>query len=136
MAFVSFEQVLPLIDSTEQVEGRLRVYFKCPKSGRVVESTGSFPDSARRNFAQVATGSTLRALLHQLSALIRRYTGIYIPLGNAVQGRTVPGGSGFVTESDRREAAVAAFQTVAEYPGKPKRSGRFNLVDGEWVFVE
>lgn len=136
MAFVSFEEIMPLIDSTEQVEGRMRVYFKCARSGHVVEAWGSFPDSARRNFAQVATGSTARVLLSHLSALIRRYTGIYIPLGNAIQGRTVPGGSGFVSENDRREAAVAAFQSVAEYPGKPKRSGRFNHIDDQWIFVQ
>lgn len=136
MAFVNFEDIVALIDSTEQKEGGLTVFFKCPKTGRVVEARGAFPESARRNFAQVATGSTTRALLHQLSALIRRYTGIYIPLGNAVQGRMIPGGGGFVNEADRRGAAIAAFETVAEYPNKPIRRGRFNFVDNEWLFIE
>lgn len=136
MPFVSFDQVLPLIDSSEQVGGRMRMYFKCPQSGRIVEAWGNFPESARRNFAQVATGATSRALLHQLSALIHRYTKIYIPLGSAVQGRTVPGGSSFVSEDDRRAAAIAAFESVAEYPGKAKRAGRFNFIDDQWIFVE
>lgn len=136
MAFVSFEEIRHLIDSTERVGGRLRVYFRCPKTGHVVEATGSFPESMKRNFAQVAAGSTMRVLLHRLSSVIRQYTGIYIPLGGAVPAQTVPGGGTFASEADRQSAAVLAFQSIAEYPGKPVRRGRFNHVDGEWVFVE
>lgn len=136
MSFVKFEEIVDMIDSTEQREGGLTLYFKCPKTGRVVEARGSFPDSARRNFATVATGSVARALLHRLSGVIRQYTGFYIPLGNTVQTRDVPGGGRFVNESDRQTVAIAAFQSVAEYPGKPVRRERFNFVDEQWVFVE
>lgn len=136
MAFVNFEEIRPLIDHAEQVGGRMRVYFKCPKTQRVVEATGSFPESAKRNFAQVATASTMRVLLHRLSGLIRQYTGVYIPLGGALPAQTTPGGGTFASEVERQSAAVAAFESVAEYPGKPVRRGRFNLVDGEWTFVE
>lgn len=137
MAFVKFEDIVDLIDSTEQKEGGLTVYFKCAKTGRVTEARGSFPDSRRRRFAQVAASSTVRALLNQLSAVIRRYTGIYIPLGNAMQTHDVPGGgSGFATEADRQAAAIAAFQSVAQYPGKPRQRGKFNFESGQWIFIE
>lgn len=137
MSFVTFDEIVNLIDSTEQRPGGMTVYFKCPNTGRVVEAHGSFPDSGRRRFAQVAAGSTARALLHQLSALIRRYTGLYIPLGNAFQVHDVPGGgSGFVNEADRRAAAIAAFQSVAQYPGKPVQHARFNFVENQWRFIE
>lgn len=136
MSFVNFEEIRQLIDSAEPAGGRMRVYFRCAKTGRVVEATGSFPESVRRNFAQVAAGSTVRVLLAKLSAVIRQYTGIYIPLGGAVPAQTVPHGGSFASETDRQAAAIAAFQTVAEYPGKPVRNGRFNHIDGEWVFVE
>lgn len=137
MAFVKFEDIVDLIDSTEPDGGGLKVYFKCRQTGRVVEARGRYPDSRRRRFAQVASGSTARALLHRLSGLIHRYIGIYIPLGNAFQVNDVPGGGdGFVNEEDRRAAAVAAFESVAEYPGKRQRSGRFNAIDNQWIFIE
>ncbi|HLU61164.1 MAG TPA: hypothetical protein VKZ99_02315 [Gammaproteobacteria bacterium] len=136
MAFVTFEEIVDLIDSTEQRGGGMTVYFKCPRSGRIVEARGAFPESARRNFLQVASGSTIRALLHRLSGVIRQYTGIYIPLGNTVENRTVPGDGRFVNEADRRAAAIAAFESVAEYPGKPVRRGRFNHIDNQWTYVE
>jgi len=136
MAFVKFEEIVDMIDSTEKKGGGMIIYFKCPKSGRVVEARGSFPESMRRGFARTASDSTARALLNQLSGLIRRYTGIYVPLGNAFNTSDKPGGGEFVNESDRQAAAIAAFETIAEYPGKPVRSGRFNQVDGQWTFVE
>ena len=137
MPFVSFDEIRSLIDGTEQKPGGLTVYFKCPRTGRIVEARGIFPDSRRRRFAQTAAGSVARALLHQLSGIVRRLTGIYIPLGNAFQTHDVPGGgSGFATESDRQAATLAAFRSVAQYPGTPRLRGRFNFEDGQWVFIE
>ncbi|KQT09378.1 hypothetical protein [Ramlibacter sp. Leaf400] len=137
MPFANFSDIRSLIDGTEQKPGGLTVHFKCPGSGRIVEASGSFPDSPARRFTQTAVGSTLRALLHQLSGVIRRRTGIYIPLGNAFQTHDVPGGgSGFATESDRQAATLAAFRSVAQHPGMPRLRGRFNFEDGRWVFVE
>lgn len=129
MAFVTFEEIVDLIDSTEQRGGGMTVYFKCPRSGRIVEARGAiscrWPAAAR-----------YVALLHRLSGVIRQYTGIYIPLGNTVENRTVPGDGRFVNEADRRAAAIAAFESVAEYPGKPVRRGRFNHIDNQWTYVE
>lgn len=136
MAFVEFEEIKHLIDSAEKKGGGMTLYFKCPKTGRVVEARGSFPEGMRRGFARTATDSTARALLNQLSALIRRYTGIYIPLGNAFNTSDKPGGGEFVNEADRQAAAISAFESVAEYPGKPVKSARFNFVEEQWVFVE
>lgn len=137
MPFANFSEIRPLIDGTEHKPGGLTVYFKCPRTGRIVEARGSFPDSRTRRFAQMAAGSTARALLHRLSGIIRRLTGIYIPLGNAFQAGDLPGaGSGFATDADREAAAVDAFRSVALYPGMPKQRGRFNFEDGQWVFIE
>ena len=137
MPFASFSDISPLIDDIEQKPGGLTVYFKCPRTGRVVEARGSLPDSRSRRFTQTAVGSLARVLLHRLSGVIRRLTGIYVPLGNAFQTHDVPGGgSGFATEADRQAAAVDAFRSVAQYPGKPRLRGRFNFEDGQWVFIE
>lgn len=137
MPFANFGDIRPLIDCIEQKPGGLTVYFKCPRTGRVVESRGTYPDSRTRRFAQTAAGSVVRALLHQLSGVIRRLTGIYIPLGNAFQTHDVPGGgSGFATEADREAATVHAFRLVAQHPGMPRQRGRFNFEDGQWVFIE
>ena len=137
MPFANFSDIRSLIDSIEQKPGGLTVWFKCPRTGRVVEARGTFPDSRTRRFAQTAAGSIVRALLHQLSGVIRRHTGIYVPLGNAFQTHDVPGGgSGFATEADRQSAAVHAFRSVAQHPGMPRLPGRFNFEDGQWVFIE
>ncbi|HEX7046334.1 MAG TPA: hypothetical protein VF275_02010 [Gammaproteobacteria bacterium] len=136
MAFVKFEEIVDMIDSAEKKGGGMTVYFKCPKTGRVIEARGVFPDGARRNFAQAATTGTARALLNQLSGVIRRLTGIYIPLGNAFNTSDTPGGGQFVNEADRQAAAITAFESVAEYPGKPVRRDRFNHIDNQWTFVE
>lgn len=137
MPLASFSDIAALIDSTEPKPGGLTVYFKCPRSGRVVEARGSFPDSATRRFTQTTVGSIARVLLHRLSGVIRRLTGVYVPLGNAFQTHDIPGGgSGFATDADRRAATVDAFRSVAQYPGMPRQRGRFNFEDGQWVFVE
>jgi hypothetical protein len=137
MPFANFNEIRALIDGTEHKPGGLTVYFKCPRTGRIVEARGSFPDSRRRRFAQTAAGSIARALLHQLSGIVRRLTGIYIPLGNAFQVQDVPGAGGdFTTEDDRQAAAVDAFRSVARYPGTPRQRGRFNFEEGQWVFIE
>ena len=137
MPFATFSEISPMIDCTEQRQGGLKVFFKCPKTGRVVESRGSFPDSQTRRFAQTAVGSVVRALLNRLSGLIRRQTGIYIPLGNAFRTHDVPGGSsGFATEADWQAATVEAFRSVAQHPGMQRQRGKFNFEDGQWVFIE
>lgn len=137
MPLAQFGDIRSLIDCIEDKPGGLTVWFKCPRTGRVVEARGAYPDSRTRRFTQVAAGSVVRALLHQLSGVIRRFTGIYVPLGNAFQTHDVPGGgSGFATEADRQAAAVHAFRSVAQHPGMPRLRGRFNFEDGQWVFIE
>jgi hypothetical protein len=137
MPFASFSDIAALVDATEQSSGGLTVYFRCPRSGRVVQARGPFPDSTSRRFTQAAVGSIARSLLHRLSGVIRRHTGIYIPLGNVVRSHDIPGGDGtFATEADRQAATVAAFRSIAQHPGTPRQRGRFNLDGGQWVFVE
>ena len=137
MPFASFGDIRSLIDGVEPRPGGLTVHFRCPRTGRVVEARGSFPDSRSRRFTQTAVGSIARALLHQLSGVIRRRTGIYIPLGNAFQTHDVPGGGGdFATQADREAATLHAFRSVAQHPGMPRLRGRFNFEDGQWVFIE
>ena len=137
MPLAQFSDIRSLIDCIEEKPGGLTVWFKCPRTGRVVEARGILPDTRTRRFTQIATGSVVRALLHQLSGVIRRLTGIYVPLGNASQPDDVRGGGGgFATEADRQAATVHAFRSVAQHPGMPRLRGRFNFEEGQWVFIE
>ncbi len=133
MPYVSYDEIEHLIDHAEHDGGRMKVMFACPHSQQVVQATGLIPRNFAHGLADDAAQGLVRQLLHMLTQLIRQLTGMYISFGRAANG--VNRGHVLATADDKRNAVVAAFESVAEYPGKPRRPGRFNHQDGAWVFV-
>lgn len=134
MPYVTYDEIRDLCDYAEQDMGAMKCWFKCPRTGTVVETRGNIPRTLAHGMANEAMRSGLSQLLSRVTALVRRHTGMYIPLGAAMTQANR--GNVIATDAGRRAAIVDAFEQIAVYPGKPVQPGRFNHVDGAWRYVE
>lgn len=133
MSFIRFEEIQPLLDHVEQDGGGMKCYFKCAKSGTVVEARGNIPRTLAHGMANEAARGMLRQILNRISTEIRKATGFHIPLGAAAN--TANQGNVIASEAGKQAAIVDAFEKVAIYPGKPVQQKRFNFVENEWVYI-
>lgn len=134
MAFVNYQEIQHLVDHAERDNSRMRVYFKCPETGVVVEEYGSLPNNIGNRVRKDATDSMIRQLAQLIARLIRQYTGLYFNFGasaNAAGGSVTS-----YSEADQQIAIVNAFEKKAVYPQKPQENKRFNFIDGAWIYIQ
>lgn len=132
MAFVTYDEIESLIDHAEQKLNSMVCYFKCPVSGKIIESTAGIPAAAGHEIKNQVAQGVWRHAMRQIQVVVRQLTGIHLPIsGGGASGHF--GQNSIASESSKREAIVLAFEHKAVYPGKEPRVGWFHHVDGQWV---
>lgn len=123
MPEITYENVAPLIFSTQQSDRTLRFAFRCPVSGTTVESSFTLPrdTSLSTRVAATAKRSLLSQVRWSVSRAIRQAFGYSMigriigdVVGSVADGmtRSVPD-TVSVSDSERRTAAVEAFKRVS-----------------------
>lgn len=123
MPEITYENVAPLVFSTQQSDRTLRFAFRCPVSGNTVESSYTLPkdNSMSTRVATTAKRSLLSQVRWSVSRAIRQ------AFGHGVIGRIVGDVVGSMADSmargategssisdgERRSAAVEAFKRVS-----------------------
>lgn len=128
----NYETIATLVDQTAVERNQLLVTFKCPESGGSIEAKGSIP-SDRGIKGKVAADSK-NALVRTISRTLRSWLGsgaVGRIAGNAATEVVKQKTNGVISASQREQATVAAFQSVASQWESTESGGlRLSSKDG------